>query len=152
RYETLENGDRIVQDPMGGRHRFQVGKTGLVVKYLANGSKELCHFDHDGRCRCKALIHDPEDSTPWIRRYAYSATGDLLAISDTKRRTTKSRHDAAHRLIEEISPGGHARRFHQDAAGNLLEQPGLSGVVIAAANRLTEANGERYSYNNRGDV
>jgi RHS repeat-associated protein len=151
-YETLENGDRIVQDPMGGRHRFQVGKTGLFVKYFANGSKELSQFDRNGRCSCKAVIDEPQDSTPWIRRYAYSATGDLLAVTDTKRGTTKYRHDAAHRLIEEIRPGGHARRFHHDAAGNLLEQPGLNGVVIEEANRIREANGQRYGYNNRGDV
>ena len=151
-YETLDNGDRIVQDPTGGRHRLQVGKTGLVVKHLANGSKELCQFDQDGRCRCKALIHDHQDSTLWMRGYAYSAAGDLLAVADTKRGTTKYRHDAAHRLIEEIPPGGDARRFQHDAAGNLLEQPGLKDVAIEEANRLKEANGERYSYNNRGDL
>ncbi len=151
-YETLNNGDRIVQDPTGGRHRLQVGETGLVVKHLANGSKELCQFDQDGRCRCKALIHNRQDSTLWMRAYAYSAAGDLLAVADTNRGTTKYRHDGAHRLIEEIRPVGHARRFRHDAAGNLLEQPGLKDVAIEDANRLREANGERYGYNNRGDL
>ena len=87
-----------------------------------------------------------------MRGYAYSATGDLLTVADTKRGATKYRHDAAHRLMEEIPPGGPARRFQHDAAGNLLEQPGLKDVVIEEANRLKEANGERYSYNNRGDI
>jgi RHS repeat-associated protein len=151
-YERLKNGDWVIQDPTGWRHRLQVGKTGLVVKHLANGSKELCQFDQDGRCRLKALIHEHQDSTPWMRGYAYSAAGDLLAVADTKRGTTKYRHDAAHRLIEEISRGGPARRFQHDAAGNLLEQPGLKDVVIEEANLLKEANGERYSYNNRGNL
>jgi len=151
-YESLDDRGRIVQDPTGGRHRLQVGKSGLVVKHLANGSKELCHFDQDGRCRCKALSHNRGDSTFWMRGYAYSLVGDLLAVADSNRGTTKYRHDAAHRLIEDILPGGHARRFQHDAAGNLLEQPGLKGVAIEDANRLKEANGERFVYNNRGDL
>ena len=87
-----------------------------------------------------------------MRGYAYSGAGDLLAVADTNRGTTKYRHDAAHRLIEEVRPDGHARRFQHDAAGNLLEQPGLKGVVIEEANRLKEANGERFTYNHRGDI
>lgn len=151
-YTTLDNGDRIVRDPAGGRHHFQVGKSGLVVKHLANGSKELCQFDQDGRCRRKALIRGHQDPTLWMRGYVYSAAGDLLAVADTNRGTTKYSHDAAHRLIEETRADGQARRFQHDAAGNLLEQPGLKDVVIGQANRLEEANGERYSYNNRGNI
>jgi RHS repeat-associated protein len=151
-YETSGNGEWVVQDPTGTRHRFQVGKSGLVVKHLANGSKELCQFDKDGRCRLKALIHSRQDSTLWMRGYAHSAAGDLLMAADTKRGTTRYRHDAANRLAEEIPPDGRPRRFLHDAAGNLLEQPGLKDVVIEEANRLKEANGERYRYNNRGDI
>jgi RHS repeat-associated protein len=151
-YETLANGDRVAQDPTGARHRFQIGKSGLVAKHLANGSKELYQFDQDGRCRRKALIPNQEGLTLWVRSYIYSAAGDLLAVADTKRGTTRYRHDAAHRLVEEILPDGRARRFQHDAAGNLLAQPGLKDVVIEEANRLKEANGERYSYNHRGDV
>jgi RHS repeat-associated protein len=152
RYDRLGNGDWIIQDPTGARHRFEVGKTGLVVKHLGNGAKELCQFDRDGRCRRKAVMHNHKDSTLWMRGYAYSATGDLLTVADTKRGTTRYRHDPAHRLIEEIPPAGPARRFRHDAAGNLLEQPGLKDVVIEDANRLKEASGERFSYNKRGDL
>lgn len=151
-YENQANGGWIIQDPTGARHRFEVGKTGLVVKHLASGSKELCQFDEDGRCRRKALIRNNRDSTLWMRGYAYSAMGDLLTVADTKRGTTKYRHDAAHRLTEEAPPAGPARRFQHDAAGNLLEQPHLKAVVLDEANRLKEANGERFTYNHRGDM
>lgn len=151
-YETLNNGDRVVHDCARGTHRLQLGKTGLVLKHLFNGSKELCQFDRDGRCRCKALVTKRQDSALWMRSYAYSATGDLLLVADTNRGITKYRHDAAHRLLEEIRSVGPARCFQHDAAGNLLEQPGLKDVAIEDGNRLTEANGEHYGYNNRGDL
>src|SRR5262249_22919447 len=151
-YEKSATGDCIIQDPTGARHCIQVGTTGLVVKHFANGSRELSQFDQDGRCRSKALIHYHQDPTTWMRRYAYSRVGDLGAVADTNREITKYRHDAAHRLIEEIRPRGQARHFRHDAAGNLLEQPGLKDVVIAGANRLKEANGERFTYNHRGDI
>ena len=151
-YDKVGNGDWVVQDPAGARHRFELGKTGLVVKHFANGARELSQFDQDGRCRRKALIHNNQDSAPWMRGYAYSAMGDLLTVADTTRGATKYRHDAAHRLMEEIPPAGPARRFQHDATGNLLEQPGLKDVVIEEANRLKEANGERFTYNHRGDI
>jgi RHS repeat-associated protein len=148
-YQTLKNGDLLVQDPSGAEHRFQFGPTGLVAKLLANGSRELCQFDAVGRCRRKIVMRDAEYSTIWMHGYGYSAAGDLLAVVDTRRGTTKYRHDAAHRLAEEVPPDGPRRLFELDHAGNLIRQPGLANVVIGEGNRLTEANGEAFDYNDR---
>jgi RHS repeat-associated protein len=149
-YRTLANGDRVVQDPTGARHQFQFGKTGLIAKFLANGSRELCEFDSDGRCLRKAVVRTSWDSAPWIRSFEYSAAGDLLTIIDNVRGTRKYCYDAAHRLVEEKVPSdGSQRLFEFDNAGNLIRQPGLSNVVIGDGNRLKEANGEILTYNER---
>jgi RHS repeat-associated protein len=148
-YQTLDNGDYVIEDPTGAKHRFQFGKTRLVVKHLANGSRELCQFDESGRCRRKALLPHSRDGTLWMRGYGYSAAGDLLVAADTQRGTTSYRYDAAHRLVEERQPDGVPHRFAYDAAGNLVMQQGLGQVVIGDRNRLKEVNGETCSYNER---
>lgn len=152
RYRIAGNGDLRVEDPTGANHRFQVGRTGLIVKHLANGSRELSQFDAEGRCRRKAVLHNAGDASLWMHGYAYSSAGDLVAIADTKSGTTKYRHDAAHRLVEEIPPSGASRRYEHDGAGNLARQPGLSNVVTAEGNRLKEANGETFKYDARGQL
>lgn len=151
-YRTRANGDLVVQDPTGATHRIQVGKTGLIVKHLANGSRELCQFDPAGRCRRKAVLRGAQHGSLWMRSYVYSAAGDFLAAADTQKGTTKYRHNAAHRLVEETPPSGPARRFEHDAAGNLILQPGLANVVIGEGNRLSEANDEVFTYNDRGNL
>jgi RHS repeat-associated protein len=147
-YGTADNGDLVIEDPTGATHRFQLGRTGLILKHLANGSRELCQFDSEGRCRRKALLRG-NGTSPWMHGYGYSGAGDLEVVSDTGRGTTKYRHDAAHRVLEETRPNGATLRFEHDRAGNLLRQPGLKDVVIGEANRLKQANGELCSYNVR---
>lgn len=148
-YRTLGKNGLVVQDPTGAQHRFQFSTTGLVAKLLGNGSRELCRFDVDGRCRHKAVIRDAQHGSPWMHGYAYSAAGDLVAVADTTSGTTTYRHDAAHRLAEETPPDGPPRLFEFDAAGNLVRQPGLSNVMLGEGNRLKEANGEVFTYNDR---
>lgn len=148
-YQTRDNGDLVVQDPTGAEHRFQLGASGLIIRHLTNGAHELCQFDAAGRCRRKAVLRDAWDCSPWMRSYSYSATGDLLSVADTKEGVTKYRFDAAHRLIEEAPPAELPRRFEHDAAGNLVLQPGLTDVVMGERNRLKEANGEVFLYNDR---
>jgi len=149
-YATQDNGDVLVRDPTGAQHRFQRGVTGLIVKVLANGLRELSQFDVQGRCRRKAVLRAGQSSS-WMRGYAYSAAGDLLAISDTNEGVTQYRYDATHRLTEE-SGGGKPRPYQFDAAGNLTLQPGLNEVTLDSGNRLKTANGDRFTYNDRDHI
>ncbi|MBL8794920.1 MAG: RHS repeat protein, partial [Planctomycetia bacterium] len=146
-YATQDNGDVVVRDPTGAAHRFQRGVTGLLVKSLANGTRELSQFDPKGRCRRKAVLRSGQSSA-WMRSYTYSAAGDLLAISDTQEGVTQYRYDATHRLTEELG-GSKPRPYQFDAAGNLNLQPGLNDVSLDAGNRLRTANGDRFTYNDR---
>jgi YD repeat-containing protein len=148
RYETADNGDLIVLDPTGAQHRFKVSETGLIAKVLATGVRELCQYDAQGRCRRKATVRSAQDPFR-MRSYAYSAEGDLLMLSDTTEGVTRYRYDAAHWPSEERTPEGTHRPFRYDAGGNLLQQPGLTGVVMDSGNRLREANGDRFTYNDR---
>ena len=131
-------------------YRFELGRTGLILKHLANGTLELCQYDPEGRCCCKALMRGNGLSL-WMHGYSYSAAGDLVVVADTNKGTTRYRHDAAHR-IPRRDPDGVTRRFEHDWAGNVLKQPGLNGVVIGQANRLKEANGDLCAYTIRGHL
>ena len=150
-YRRLKNGDLVIEDPTGAKHRFQFGRTGLVLKHLANGTRELSQYDAHGRCGRKALMRG--NGLPlWMHGYSYSAAGDLLVVADTSRGTTRYRHDAAHRILEETGPDGTTLHFEHDQAGNVVRQPGLSDVVIGAANRIQEANGGSCTYTIRGHL
>jgi RHS repeat-associated protein len=87
-----------------------------------------------------------------MRSNTYSAEGDLLAVSDTKAGVTKYRYDPCHRVVEETVPGGPSRHFEYDAAGNLVLQPGLTEVVMDKGNRIHEANGDHFTYNDRDHI
>jgi RHS repeat-associated protein len=150
-YQSAGNGDLVVEDPTGATHRFEFGRTGLILKHLANGTRELCQYDSKGRCRRKALVRGNGLSL-WMHGYSYSAAGDLVAAADTNKGTTIYRHDAAHRILEMASPDGVIHRFEHDRAGNVMKQPGLDKVVIGQANRLKEANGNLFDYTIRGHL
>jgi RHS repeat-associated protein len=148
-YEVNDNGDLTVIDPLGGEHRFQRSVNGLIGKHFADGDRELCQFDARGRCLRKALVRSRSSAGPWMRGYAYSSAGDLVSVSDTLRGLTRYSYDAAHRLAQEVLPDGTPRRFAYDAAGNLHAQPGLANVAMGSGNRLAQANGDRFTYNER---
>jgi RHS repeat-associated protein len=145
-YYRNEDGDRLIVDPTGRTHRFKRSDSGLITKKLGNGTTEFSQFDGCGRCLCKALFRESVSAPPLVTSYAYSRTGNLVRIADTERGSTRYAYDAAHRLAEEVTSGEAPRRFVFDRAGNLIAQPGLSGVRIDAANRLVEANGNRFEY------
>jgi RHS repeat-associated protein len=148
-YKAEANGDLVITDPTGARHRVRVSDGGLVARHLASGTRELCLYDTTGRCRRKALARDGQYGTPWIRTYSYSPAGDLLGVTDLLHGSTHYRYDKAHRIAEETLPDGARRAFSYDSAGNLRLQPGLTGVEMAPGNRLRAANGDLFTYNDR---
>ncbi|MGE3780866.1 MAG: RHS repeat domain-containing protein, partial [Pirellulaceae bacterium] len=149
KYHRADDGDWIVTDPEGGRHRFQVSATGLICKTLARGDRELMQYDSTGRCRRKVVWRPSPTESLWMRHFRYSPAGDLISVADNHQGETRYAYDAAHRLREELLPDGTPRRFSYDPAGNLLAQPGLREVAVDAANRLRSASGESFAYNSR---
>lgn len=87
--------------------------------------------------------------SPWVRTFTYSPAGDFLGAKDTLQGTVLYRYDKAHNLAEETLPDQSRRSFLFDSAGNLLHQPGLTGVAMDSGNRLQAANGDRFTYNGR---
>jgi RHS repeat-associated protein len=150
-YAFAGNGDLLITDPRGGQHRFVRSASGLMARFLADGDRELCQFDHEGRCVRKALTRWSGRAT-WMRTYGYSWAGDLVAVSDSEHGVTRYTYDDAHRLAEEAAPGVPTRRFGFDAAGNVMFQPGLNDVVIDLGNRLQKANGDQFTHNDRDHV
>jgi RHS repeat-associated protein len=151
-YETDDNGDLLITDPLGGQHRFKRSPNGLIAKLFASGDRELCHFDSEGRCLHKAVVRASSGMKPRMRSYHYSQTGDLLTVNDTESGYTKYAYDQAHRLGKETIPGGETRYFGFDAAGNLMFQPGLADVAYDPGNRITRANGDLFAHNTRDHI
>jgi RHS repeat-associated protein len=149
-YQTAQDGELIVCDPTGAKHLLQVSDAGLIAKHLANKSRELILYDADGRCQRKAVVRDRQHEAAWLRRFSYSRTGDLLSVADTERGTVRYRYDRAHQIAEDTLPDGSRRRFEFDAAGNLFAQPALTAVEMGSGNRLVAANGDHFSYDDRG--
>lgn len=148
RYGLDDRGRWQVTDPLGGEHRFEFDARGAITRQLANGDRELCRFDSEGRCLDKAVVRGKSEQ-PWVRRFEYSPTGDLTAVRDNLHGTTTYSYDRAHRPIEELPPGRQPSRVQYDAAGNLVAQPGLHEVMIGIGNRLRVAKGNRFSYDER---
>jgi RHS repeat-associated protein len=149
-YKRLGNGKLSIADPRGVTHTIQALGRGLMVRTLGCGSIETAQFDQAGRCLMKATMRRRADL--WLRKFSYSAEGDLLAVTDNVRGAAHYRCDAAHRLVGAELPGGEKQVFDLDMAGNLLRQPGLQGVVLDEGNRLAAANGDRFEYNDRNHV
>lgn len=126
-----------------GQHTLQ--------RRCSNGTIELCQFDVVGRCIASAIASSRTGGHRWIRRWRYSAEGDLLEAGDSLHGTTRYRYDAAHRLAEAVGGTGENGTYVHDAAGNLVAQPGLTGVELIG-NRLVAANGERFFYDVRHHI
>ena len=150
RYHHEEDGSLLIVDPTGGEHRLHLDGHGRVSLILENGTTLESRYDVKGKCLAKTRSGGPNDAA-WSRTFEYSAEGDLLTAIDSIKGTTRYEH-SGHRLIGEIQPDQTRHDYRYDAAGNLLEQPGLAGVRIAEANRLAVASGDQFFYNNRGHV
>ncbi|EPX64761.1 hypothetical protein D187_000183 [Cystobacter fuscus DSM 2262] len=143
----------VVVDPKGGKHQIWRDPKGLVLRSHAHGSCELLQHDVQGRlCSSLAWRHPREGIQParWVR-YEYTAEGDLISQWDGQRGRIYYSVDAAHRLTGEQGAHGDSR-YRLDAAGNLLEKPGLRGVLLAEGNRLAAANDETFSYDSRNHL
>lgn len=149
-YARDEQGLRII-DPTGSAHRLVIGRGGLIARQLSNRTAELYQYDKSGRCLWKSR-HAGFTEPLRTCRYTYSPGGDLQSVDDSSIGLTRYHYDAAHRLRLEESASGQRHEFIHDLAGNLLRQPGLSGVVLASGNRLREANGDVFEYNNRNAI
>jgi RHS repeat-associated protein len=124
----------------------------VLQRTCSNGTTELCQFDEMGRWLASVIAFPLDGGRRWTRRWRYSAEGDLLEAEDSWHGTTRYRWDAAHRLVAATRPGGDAEEYVHDPAGNLLAQPGLSGVTLGRGNRLAAANGERFTYDLRHHI
>jgi len=149
-YKRLGNGRLSLADPRGVTHTIHALGRGLVIRTAGNGTRETIQFDEAGRCLMKATILRRADV--WVRKYSYSAEGDLLGVEDNLRGRARYFCDAAHRLVGAEIAGGPNHVFELDIAGNLLRQPGLEGVVLNDGNRLALANGDKFDYNERNHI
>lgn len=142
-----------ITDPKGQVHIFRFAQMGLARKQLANGTQEISQYDWRGRCKTKVRWYEEASiQVPWITTYHYSPEDELLAADDSKNGSTRYEYDASHRVIAVIHPNGRKQSIVRDVAGNLLEKAGLSGVVLQTGNRLAEANGSRFAYNDRNHI
>lgn len=150
RYLRADATTTVVVDAAGQTQRLRVMGPGLVERACSNDVVELSQYDRAGRCLLKAAEGGPL-STGWARRFEYSGEGDLLRRDDTLRGAVAYEHDDVHRLATVRHQSGATEGYTYDRAGNLLSAPGLTARV-QAGNRLLEANGDRFTHNDRDHV
>lgn len=143
-----EAGRVIITDPTGGEHEVRVHEGGRVERRLSSGVSEIAEHDAEGRCLRRERRRAGEDRA-WTRDYRYSAAGDLVEVEDSKAGVTRYEYDAAHRLQAWVRPAGERHKYLFDAAGNLIEQPGLRGAQMGDGNLLVSAEGQRFTYDDR---
>jgi YD repeat-containing protein len=127
-----------------------LSEDGLILKTLANGTRELVQYDTQGRCLRKVI--SSADGERHRKSHRYSAAGDLVQVADSRRGTVQYHYDAAHRLKVAEYQDGRTDLYAHDAAGNLVLQQGLEGVRIGAGNQLQQANGAWFYYDHRSNV
>lgn len=152
RYRWNSSGDRVITDPTGQETRLSLPGAGVVLRNCPNGTDELARFDAAGRCLVKSVWNPRSGAAPWTRYYTYSGEGDLLGTRDSVGGDTSYAYDAAHRLTQAFTRGDSPRQYRYDAAGNLMEMPGLGRVAIQEGNRLAGANGDAFQYDIRNRV
>jgi len=152
RYEHGAGGKLTLIDPGGARHVIAPEGEGGIRKTLSNHRVERVRYDADGRCLEKLLVGGRSGDADWRRSYAYSLEGDLLSVRDSQGGETRYAYDPAHRIGRLTQPDGRTLEFRFDPAGNLIEQPGLSGVSVGDGNRIAQANGDRFEFNARNAI
>ena len=118
----------LVVDPTDQVHRVRRVDAGVLQRDFASGTTEVTQYDDAGRCVAKASLGT---AGLWRRRFWRSGEGDLLQRDDDRRGTTRFRYDAAHRLDGVQRPDGTVDVYAHDAAGNLLQKPGVSEGYVA---------------------
>ena len=149
--DRREGGVTSITDPTGARHTIRPFPGGLILKGLSNGTDELTQYQYDGKWVTKATCVHTDSVRRWVRRFVDPAENNLIRIEQNDRGTCEDAYDSDQLLITERLPDGTKRSFRHDAAGNLLEQPGLSQVSVGPRHRLEWANAELFEYddNNR---
>ena len=150
-YTYESDGSVLLQDPSGKRHRLQILEGGLVCRTMSNGVSEVGQYDPSGRCLLRAISSESQSHVRTIE-YDYTPEGNLRETNDSEIGRTRYRYDDSHRLSSITLPNNDIQHIVYDKAGNLLQKPGLSDVVMADGNRLTNANGDRFAYDDRGRI
>jgi RHS repeat-associated protein len=150
RRRSAKGGVIVLSDANGGSTRIEVGN-GYVRRRCSNGTHELARFDREGRLEgCIRYREHPLDARKVsAQRYAYSAEGDLLQVSDSERGTTQYEVDEAHRFVAERTPSGVELRYPLDEAGNLRALPGSDELRVHPGNRLASSSSETFEYDRR---
>jgi RHS repeat-associated protein len=148
RYLRIDDANREVVDPTGGRHRIATLEPGLRLRTLHNGVRELLQYDWHGRSLARIRYRSGDTAGTWARRYRYSGVGCLTSAEDSTGGTRTYAYDAAHRLIETVDARGARAQFSYDRAGNITSAPSLS-LPVYDENRLVSTNGVSVSFDAR---
>ncbi|WP_172679605.1 RHS repeat-associated core domain-containing protein, partial [Pseudomonas sp. Pf153] len=149
-YHHAEGGALTAIDLNGARlteHRYQAGRERQRQQGLL-----LSQYDHDEQGRLKAHTVLQNQQSQFWRDYAYSAKGNLEAITDSQRGRRGYQYDELDRLIR-IDPS-HTEppeHFAHDPAGNLLMQD-RPGPTTLKGNRLLMEGDRHYDYDAFGNL
>jgi len=133
------------------RHRFVGGREQQRQQGLL-----LSDYAYDGQGRLQAHVINQKQRTLYCRKYAYSAKGNLLKVTDSRHGSRHYQYDALDRLTGVRHPRDQcAEHFTHDPAGNLLIH-GRPGPCVYQDNRLQRSgsgnDGSYYDYDAFGNL
>jgi RHS repeat-associated protein len=145
-----DHGQRTLVTPDGSEHLLLRDRAGTVLRRHASSIAQVSRHDEDGRCAARyAWLEGRPEQPIWWARYDWSAAGELRRVHDSALGTTSYVYDAAHRVIEERPSDTAPYAIHYDAAGNITRSRGYAWMRYDERNRLVEAPGERFGYDDR---
>jgi RHS repeat-associated protein len=148
-HRHLADGTHHIIDPGSKVHEFRHQACGVMERIFSNGSRETAQYNNTGRCLFK-VVQSPKNRS-WNRKYHWSGEGELKQTQDDLYGDIRYEYDAAHRLSSRYL-GQKIEKYQFDITNNLVSQPSLENVRILSGNRLTEASGQCFTFNDRNHV
>jgi RHS repeat-associated protein len=122
----------------------------LTVRRLPGKLEETWQYDARGLTQEQSL-RSPRNQVLASRGYKYDAEGNVIELSDHRRRVSRFTYDPVERLREVIQPDTGLEQFVYDPAGDLLRR-GNREFHYDAPGRLAQTDGVRLIYDASGNL
>ncbi|WP_207642560.1 DNRLRE domain-containing protein [Inediibacterium massiliense] len=155
-YDDLGRVRKVIGNGISAEYAYN--EKGLPVSFkLGNGGYSVNSYDEANRLS-KIVNYTDNGKILSSDSYKYDSRGNIIAIT-TLKGITNFEYDDLCRLIKEIIPNGTIIEYSYDAAGNRLtkkvtKRSNRQTICYSydAANQMTVVDGQRYTYDNNGNL
>jgi RHS repeat-associated protein len=139
-----------VSTPRGAMSNKYDAAGRLTARRLPGQLEETWQYNARGLAQEQSL-RSPRNQQLVSRGYKHDAEGNVVEISDHRRRISRFTYDPVERLREVVQPDTGLEQFVYDPAGDLLQR-GNREFQYGAPGRLTQTDGVRLIYDASGNL